>query len=55
MCYLDVMLDDNVLGLTQAQRQEKIQAFIYHLERLLGVGEGELAAFEQAFTGRQGE
>ena len=55
LCYLDVMLDDNVLGLTQAQRQEKIQAFIYHLERLLGVGEGELAAFEQAFTGRQGE
>ena len=55
LCYLDVMLDDNVLGLTQAQRQEKIQAFIYHLERLLGVGEGELAAFEQAFTGRQGD
>lgn len=23
LCYLDVMLDDNVLGLTQAQRQEK--------------------------------
>ena len=55
LCYLDVMLDDNVFELKQPQRQDKIQAFIYYLERLLGVGEGELAAFEEAFTGRQGE
>ena len=55
LCYLDVMLDDNVFELKQPQRQDKIQAFIYYLERLLGVGEGELATFEEAFTGRQGE
>lgn len=55
LCYLDVMLDDNVFELKQPQRQDKIQAFIYYLERLLGVGEGELAAFGEAFTGRQGE
>ena len=55
LCYLDVMLDDNVFELKQPQRQDKIQAFIYYLERLLGVGQGELAAFEEAFTGRQGE
>lgn len=55
LCYLDVMLDDNVFELKQPQRQDKIQAFIYYLERLLGVGEGELATFEEAFTERQGE
>lgn len=55
LCYLDVMLDDDVFGLTQAQRQDKIKAFIYHLERLLGAGEGGLSSFETVFSGRQGE
>lgn len=52
LCYLDVMLDDNTFELTEEQRLDKIQAFIYHLERLLGVKEGELASFEKAFAGR---
>ena len=55
LCYLDVMLDDNVLELAREQGQSKLQAFIYHLERLLGVEEGALASFEKAFAGRQGE
>ncbi|MBT9775123.1 TetR family transcriptional regulator [Clostridium sp. MCC353] len=55
LCYLDVMLDDNLFELTQAQCQDKIQAFLYHLERLLGTGKGELASFEKALAGRQAE
>lgn len=55
LCYLDVMLDDDMFELTEAQCLDKIQALIYHLERLLGVEEGELAVFEKAFAGRQSE
>lgn len=55
LCYLDVMLDDNVFELTEAQRLDKIQTFIYHLERLLGVKEGELVSLEKAFVRKQGE
>ena len=55
LCYLDVVLDDDIFELTREQGQRKIQAFIYHLERLLGVEEGELASFKKAFAGRQGE
>lgn len=55
LCYLDMMLDDDVLELTEEQRLDKIRAFIYHLERLLGVKTGELSSFEKAFTGGQRE
>lgn len=55
LCYLDVMLDDDMFELTDAQRLDKIRAFIYQLERLLGVEEGELKSFEKAFVGKQGE
>ena len=55
LCYLDVMLDDDMFELTEAERLVKIRAFIYQLERLLGVEEGELASFEKAFVGRQSE
>lgn len=55
LCYLDVMLDDDMFELTEAERLDKIRAFIYQLERLLGVEEGELASFEKAFVGRQSE
>lgn len=51
LCYLDTMLDDDVFELTQEQRRTKILAFIYQLERLLGVKAGELACFEKAFQG----
>lgn len=55
LSYLDIMLDDDMFELTEEQRQDKILAFIYHLERLLGVKTGELKAFERAFQERQGE
>lgn len=54
LCYLDVMLDDDVFELTQEQRLTKIHGFLFHLERLLGVETGELASFEKAFLGGQG-
>lgn len=53
LCYLDVMLDDDMLQLTEEQRLDKIRAFLYQLERLLGVKAGELACFEKAFQGGQ--
>lgn len=49
LCYLDVMLVDNVFEMTQAQSLDKIKAFIYLLKRLLGMEEGELASFEKTF------
>lgn len=49
MCYLDIMLDDDVFELTDEQFLEKIRAFIFYLERLLGVKTGELAFYEQVF------
>lgn len=51
LCYLDVMLDDDMLELTDTERLDKIRAFIYQLERLLGVEKGELKFFEKAFVG----
>lgn len=51
LCYMDSVLDDDVFDLEEEQYSDKIQAFIYHLERLLGVKAGELAALDQAFGG----
>lgn len=51
LCYLDVMLDDDMFELTDTERLNKIRAFLYQLERLLGMEEGELKFFEQAFVG----
>lgn len=50
---LDTILDDDVCRLTKEQRLAKVQAFIYNLERLLGVKTGELAAFKEAFVSGQ--
>lgn len=50
LCYLDVMLDDDLFELQEEQKLNKIQAFIFHMERLLGVKTGELAFFEKAFV-----
>lgn len=42
VCYLDIMLDDDVFELTPEQRSVKIRAFLFHLERLLGMKQGQL-------------
>lgn len=49
VCYLDIMLDDNVFELAGEQKREKVRAFLFLLERLLGVKEGQLAGFETVF------
>lgn len=49
VCYLNLMLDDDVFELTEEQSREKIKAFIFCLERLLGVEEGHLTFFRQMF------
>lgn len=55
MSYLDNILDEDMLELTDAQRLEKIRAFIFSLERLLGVKTGGLAYFNEAFLKETGE
>lgn len=53
LCYLTALLDDDLFELSEEQRQDRVQAFIYQLERLLGVETGELAFFKKAL--REGE
>lgn len=55
MSYLDNILDEDMLELTDTQRLEKIRAFIFSLERLLGVKTGGLAYFNEAFLKETGE
>lgn len=49
MCYLNIMLDDDVFELTQEQLLEKIHAFLFCFEKLLGTEKGELAFYEDVF------
>lgn len=51
LCYMDVMLDEDVFELTQEQQLEKIQAFNVHLERMLGVETGQLSFIKKLFPG----
>lgn len=55
LCYMDLMMDDDIFQLTAEQLPEKIRAFIYYMERMLGVEPGGLAALEQAFGASLGE
>lgn len=48
--FLDITLDDDLLELTDEQRKGKIKAFIFCLERLLGVETGELYFFAKVFV-----
>lgn len=49
VCYLDIMLDDDIFELTPAAKLTKIRAFVFHLERLLGVEEGHLSVLQPIF------
>ena len=53
--YLDIALDDDVFELTEEQRSYKIKAFIFNLERLLGVENGQFDFVRQMFGGEKGE
>ena len=48
--YLNTMLDDGVVELTEEQRMDRITAFVFHLERLLGTEKGRLAYIMKMFA-----
>lgn len=49
--YLNTLLDDGIIELTEEERRGRIQAFIFHLERLLGVEQGQFDFIEKMFEG----
>lgn len=49
LCYMNLMMDDDMFQLTAEQLPEKIRAFVYYMERMLGVKAGGLTALAQAF------
>lgn len=48
VCYLNTILDDDALELTGEQRQGRLGAFIFQLERLLGVEPGSWSIFSKS-------
>ena len=51
VAYLNTLLDDGIIELTEEERRGRIQAFIFHLERLLGVEQGQCDFIEKMFEG----
>lgn len=51
--YFKTIFDDDIFELTGEQRLGRIQAFIFHFERILGVERGRLAFMERMFGGEQ--
>lgn len=49
VAYLNIMLDDEVMELTEEQQFGRLKAFIFHLERMLGVKMGQLDYILQIF------
>lgn len=50
--YLKTVFDDGVFELTKEEYEERILAFVFHLERLLGVEEGRLGFIRELFESR---
>lgn len=58
IAYANTVFDENMVMLTEEEMMGRVQAFIYNLERLLGVLEGSLSDFMEIFnqnTGGQDE
>lgn len=53
--YLKTILDDEIFELTPEQCAVRIQAFIFHLEKLLGTEEGQLNFLLELFGNEAGE
>lgn len=51
VAYLNTLLDDGIIELTEEERRGRIQAFIFHMERLLGVEQGHFGFIEKMFEG----
>lgn len=49
VAYLNTLLDDGIIELTEEERLGRIRAFIFHMERLLGVEEGRLGFMVKMF------
>lgn len=47
--YLTTVLDDGFIELTEEERLHRIQAFVFHMERLLGVEQGRFDFILQTF------
>lgn len=51
VAYLTTVLDDGGIELTEEERLHRIQAFVFHMERLLGVEQGRFDFILQMFGG----
>lgn len=51
VAYLNTVMDDGLVEMTEEQRINRITAFIFHMERLLGVEPGRLAYIKKMFVG----
>lgn len=53
VAYLNTVMDDGLVEMTEEQRINRITAFIFHMERLLGVEPGRLAYIKRIFGGSE--
>ena len=51
--YLKMVLDDGVFELTEPESAARIEAFTFHLERMLGVKQGQLNFFTKLFERKE--
>lgn len=54
MIYANTVFDGNTVVFTEEQRSKKEQAFVFHLERLLGAKEGSLRYVMEMFQNKEG-
>ena len=54
VAYLETMFDEHVIEMTEEESSRRIEAFLFHLERILGVETGSLTALTMLF-GKDGE
>ena len=48
-----MVLDDGVFELTEPESAARIEAFTFHLERMLGVKQGQLNFFTKLFERKE--
>lgn len=51
--YLKAVLDDGIFELTESESTARVEAFTFHLERMLGVEQGRLAFFTKLFEKKE--
>ena len=53
VAYLNTILDDGLVVLTEEERLMRIEAFIFHMERLLGTEKGHLDYIMKMFESEE--